>query len=412
LTTRDLTFTSGELTLRGTIHLPTGSARGPGVVLVHGSGRGLRSEHRDEAEAFAKAGIATLVYDKRSTGYSSTGRDYSLLADDALAAVRALSAQPEVDPTVVGLWGFSEGGWVAPLAASRSADVAFVVTLGANGRTPSRQQAWAAESYLRRRGVAGSMLKAVTGTGMRHLVAAGLFPEARYDTVPVLQRVSQPVLAIWGELDRLTPPGESLRVFRLAFERGGNTRCTLRALPGAEHAAHRTTDGYDRLPEFAPGYLELVTSWITTGPWTATADPPPHQDVQSRPVGDVAWWESGPVQLGALVLFVLAFLACGVGGQVRGPARWGANLGLAAVLGWVGYFFKLTTAERPALGPVIAGRSVPWLVLQLLSAGVPAATVLAAIRSRGIATGVRVRLLTLAGAVFVPWAVYWGLLRP
>lgn len=405
---RDLTFTSGDLILRGTVFLPTGSAGRPGVVLVHGSGPGLGSEHQDEAEAFAKAGIAALVYDKRSTGYSATGRDYSLLADDVLAAVRALSAQPEVDPANVGLWGFSEGGWVAPLAATRSADVAFVVTVGANGLTPSRQQAWATESYLRRQGITGSMLKAVADTGMRQIVAAGLFPEAHYDTVPVLERVRQPVLAIWGELDRLTPPGESLDIFRQAFERSGNKRCTLRTLPGAEHSARRTTDGYDRLPEFAPGYLDLVTSWIIEGPIGATTDAPAHQDTRSKPVAGLAWWESGPVQVGALALFVVAFLI----GGVRGPGRLGSGFGLAAVLGWVGYFFKLTTTENPALGPIIGGRSVPWLVLQLLSAGVPAATVLTVLRRRGTRTGIRVRLLTAAGAAFVPWAVYWGLLKP
>ncbi|MFI6096982.1 alpha/beta hydrolase family protein [Lentzea sp. NPDC051213] len=407
MVTRDITFVSGELTLQGTVHLPAESASRPGVVLVHGSGQGLGSQFRAEAEAFANAGIATLVYDKRTTGYSSTGRDYSLLAGDALAAVRALAAQPGVDPAKVGLWGFSEGGWVAPLAASRSADVAFVVTVGANGLTPSRQQAWATESYLRRHGITGSMLKAIADTGMRQIVAAGLFPEAHYDTVPVLERVRQPVLAIWGELDRLTPPGESLDIFRQAFERSGNKRCTLRTLPGAEHAAHLTTDGYDRLPEFAPGYLDLVTSWITDGATGATTDPPAHQDVRSKPVAGVAWWESGPAQIGALALFVVAFAV----GGVRGPGRWGARFGLAAVLGWAGYFFKLTTTENPALGPVVGGRSVPWLVLQLLSAGVPAATVLTVLRGRGTRTGLRIRLLTFAGAAFVPWASYWGLLK-
>ncbi|HEX6339804.1 alpha/beta hydrolase family protein [Umezawaea sp.] len=405
---RDLTFASGELIMRGTLHLPTGPSGLPGLVLVHGSGPGRASGLRDEAEAFAAAGIAVLAYDKRTTGYSSTGRDYSLLADDALAAVRALRAQPEVDPDRVGLWGFSEGGWVAPLAATRSADVAFVVTLGANGLTPSRQQAWATAAHLRRQGVTGSMVDAVADTGMRQLVAGGLFPEAHYDTVPVLERVRQPVLAIWGELDRLTPPGESLEIFRRAFERGGNERCALRTLPGADHAARRTTDGYDRLPEFAPGYLDLVTSWVVYGPTGATTDAPAHQDARSRPLARVAWWESGPVQIGALVVFVVAFAV----GGVRGPVRWGSRFGLAAVLGWVGYFFRLTTTENPSVGPVVGGRSVPWLVLQLLSAGVPAATVLAVLRSRGTRTGVRVRVLTAVGAVFVPWAAYWGLLKP
>jgi hypothetical protein len=41
------------------------------------------------------------------------------------------------------------------------------------------------------------------------LVAAELFPEARYDPLPILERTDQPVLALWGELDQVAAPMES-----------------------------------------------------------------------------------------------------------------------------------------------------------------------------------------------------------
>src|ERR687897_587767 len=89
------------------------------MALIHGSGPGPRELRRADAEAFAREGIVTLIYDKRTEGYSESGlgeRSYELLAQDALAAVRALRAHPEGDPGAVGLWGRSEGGWVGPLA--------------------------------------------------------------------------------------------------------------------------------------------------------------------------------------------------------------------------------------------------------------------------------------------------------
>jgi uncharacterized protein len=117
-------------------------------VLLHGSGLALRDSLRPHAEAFARLGIATLIYDKRTEGYSQLERSYALLADDAVAAVSALREDPGIETSAVGLWGLSEGGWVAPIAASGSADVAFVVTVGASGVPPLQQTGWAIENNL------------------------------------------------------------------------------------------------------------------------------------------------------------------------------------------------------------------------------------------------------------------------
>ncbi|MER5424260.1 hypothetical protein [Streptosporangium roseum] len=71
-----------------------------------------------------------------------------------------------------------------------------------------------------------------------------------------------------------------------------------------------------------------------------------------------------------------------------------------------------------SLGPVVLGRPVPWLGLQLLAGATVAAAAAAATSAwrhrRELGPGDRVRLgLALASAVaFVPWAAYWGLLIP
>lgn len=423
----DVSFTSHGVALHGTVVVPEGGARGPGIVMVHGSGEHDRDDYRTEAEAFAKAGIATLIYDKRTEGYSLFERDYSVLADDALAAVRTLRSQPGVDPARVGVWGLSEGGWVAPLAASKSKDVAFVVTVGANGVSPDRQQSWAFETYLRRGGVTGSMVDMVASTNMRTLAGAGVFPEAGYDPVPVLEKVRQPVLGLWGELDRLTPPGEAVRIFRETLERTGNRQYTLKVFPQAQHGLRKTTDGFDKLDGYAPGYLDLVGTWVTglaDGPVQASADPPPWQAGESVALAPLAWYERPWLQIGGWALALLAFAAYPVTALFRRrkdvplarPARWLATTGLLATGGFLAYYIALTAGAAMAPGPVLFGRTLPWLAVQLIAVGVVVAGVVTAVswwRQRNETTGgARVGLLLAGAVVFVPWAVHWGLLMP
>ncbi|HEX6360442.1 alpha/beta hydrolase family protein [Actinophytocola sp.] len=426
----DITFTSGELALHGTVIAPAtaSSTRRPGMVMVHGSGRVTREGYREEAEAFARSGIVTLIYDKRRPP-SKLDLDFSLLADDALAGLRALGSRPDVDPAMTGLWGVSEGGWVAPLAASRSADVAFVVIVGGPGVSPERQQSWNLVNRLAAAGVSGSLRDTVSRTTLGLLVGAGMFPESGYDPVPVLTRVNQPVLGLWGELDRVIPGAESMRVFQESFDRGGNDHYTLRAIPGADHTMRVSPDGFVRRDEISPDYLEQVGSWVSglaAGPPAASIGQPSQQDRHSEPVEAGSPW----VQVAAVAVLLLAFAGYGVSAVVRRlrghrdapparrPARWLATTGLLSVLGLFGYLGYLASTGAKSIGVVVLGRPVPWLVLQLLALGVVAATVTTIVVSWRARTELstvhrtRLGLLLAGGAVFVPWALNWGLLLP
>jgi hypothetical protein len=57
------------------------------------------------ASTKASDAIVTLVYDQRTVGYSFASRNFGLLADDALAAVRVPQGGATVDPVRVGQWG-------------------------------------------------------------------------------------------------------------------------------------------------------------------------------------------------------------------------------------------------------------------------------------------------------------------
>jgi dienelactone hydrolase len=438
LRTTEVSFVgNGGVVLHGTVLAPAASARRrPGLVMLQGAGNRGRDELRVEAEAFARRGVVTLIYDKRTVGYSLLHRDYSVLADDALAGLRLLRARGDVDPTRVGLWAQSEGAFVAPLAANRSSDVKFLITVGAVGVTPVRQTIWAYGEYLRHAGVAGSLPSTMV-TAARMTVAAGLFPEANFDPVPAWEDLRQPVLAQWGELDRIAVPRESSQLIRQALERGGNTRYTIRFVPGMRHNLNRTANGgFDRIDSLPPDYGDVETSWINglaagqPAP-AASAQPAPPQAQPSRLPAPLAWYESPWLQLAALLLLGVAFAGYPLTaamrrlrGQrgaplVRRPARWLAATGLATTVGLLLYLFFMLATAANLIGPVLGGRPLPWLLLQLLAVATVVATVATAVAWRrhrrdltGAASHARLGVLLAAGLVFLPWAAYWGLLIP
>ena len=114
-------FSSGDATLVGTLFLPSKHGKHPAIVLFHGSGPQERDSER--AEWFAGWDIAALAYDKRGVG-KSTGDFQKIpfpdLVEDGLAGIAFLKARSDIDPKRIGVWGLSQGGWLGPLAASRS----------------------------------------------------------------------------------------------------------------------------------------------------------------------------------------------------------------------------------------------------------------------------------------------------
>jgi alpha/beta superfamily hydrolase len=142
-TEEDVVFTNGNIKLAGTLTIPKIEGRHPAIVMITGSGPLNRDEEylgfkifKKIADHFTQQGIATLRYDSRGVG-GSTGNvflsTFPDFANDVMAAIDFLKNRSEINSTQIGLCGHSEGGFIAPLCASNSDDVAFIILISGGG---------------------------------------------------------------------------------------------------------------------------------------------------------------------------------------------------------------------------------------------------------------------------------------
>jgi len=312
-----------DAVLAGMLTLPAEGVPIAVVILISGSGAqdrdatmmGGHKAFRVLADYLTWEGIAVLRYDERGVGESTgkvgfddTTEDF---AEDVRSAITFLASHPEMDGIPLGLIGHSEGGLIAPIIASESENVDFIVLLGAPGRVGEEIMieqvvAHAEESFrmssgrMEERGFSSfetmqlwdESLKMVRSTQRRILkivktetdsttaasmildilmenippsmqsemkemlstqVEAVLSPWMRffvtYDPAPVLMRVACPVLALGGEKDRQVLSESNLPIIREALEKGGNTDITVLELENLNHLFQTADTGF--LSEYA-----------------------------------------------------------------------------------------------------------------------------------------------------------------
>lgn len=305
-TEEEVTFESGGIALTGTLRLPTATGTHAAVFLLQGSGDADRTAEAFYADHFARHGIVALTYDKRGTGRS--GGDHRTMsfddfAADALAGVRYLQTRREVNPKHVGLSGRSHGGMVAPLAAARSTNVAFVINVSGAGVSPHRQMTYQTAAEMRRDGFSDAEIaEAVAYMNHKwHVARAGgagwselqlatqnarskrwlprvqpatalkdIVPSWKlqmgYDPMPALEKMTCPFLAVFGELDTSTPVDETIANYQKGAAKSGNKSHEIKVFPGADHALLVWPKPGDEAhwPVLAPGYLDAMTEWLKT----------------------------------------------------------------------------------------------------------------------------------------------------
>ncbi len=124
----ETTFQSHGIALAGRLVMPPGNGKAPVIVLVHGSEASSALDSYQFQRLLPAHAVGAFVYDKRGTGHSQGKytQDFSLLADDVVAAMHEARRLAGARLTRIGYHGGSQGGWVGPIAANR-APVDFVI---------------------------------------------------------------------------------------------------------------------------------------------------------------------------------------------------------------------------------------------------------------------------------------------
>lgn len=309
----EVTFKNGDVTLAGTLLIPASKGkRRPALVFTHGSGPVLREVMWGLGYLFAARGFVVLSYDKRGVG-KSTGNwreaSFEDLADDAVAAARFLQARTDISANQIGFWGLSQGGWIAPLAASRFPDAAFAIALSGGGLSPAETELFDSEYELSKAGyTANEVNDALAFQKLKNEIIAspdkwdeyakaratakdkkwfrhpGLDvwgPERRddpfwtnmrrfylYDPLPTLQTLNAPLLAIFGQLDSPEGVKANVRAIRQILDQAGRRDYTVKVYPNGSHNLMEVPpdnpNEYVRLKRFPPGFFETMVDWTTT----------------------------------------------------------------------------------------------------------------------------------------------------
>jgi len=128
LQVRETRFTSDGTELAGRLVMPPGDGPVPVVVLLQGGEHGSARASDSLQRRLPGEGVGAFVFDKRGTGESGGvyTQDFEQLARDAVAALAQARRLGGRRVGRIGFQGPSQGGWVAPIAATR-APVDFVI---------------------------------------------------------------------------------------------------------------------------------------------------------------------------------------------------------------------------------------------------------------------------------------------
>ena len=317
--------------LSGTLSIPETPRKPAVVILIAGVGPYDRDctqmgDHKlflVMAQNFTQHGIAVLRYDKRGVGKSGGTYDTASTLDfaqDVLAAVQFLKQKSDVDIQHIGLVGHSEGGLISFIVASKSPDVAFLVSMAGVVISKIDDVLLQAELLFKACGapnefiahdriIRKQILETITTlsvedahkkllplvkayvesmTDEQKTAANTLLPfaltEDNYEQwilifnsawrgillsnpMNYIGKVTIPVLAIYGELDFIIPSTLALPIIEQGLKNAGNKDVTIRSIPHQNHCFQECKTGalseYGTIHEtIHKSTLKLITDWV------------------------------------------------------------------------------------------------------------------------------------------------------
>ncbi|MFK2879114.1 alpha/beta fold hydrolase [Rhodanobacter hydrolyticus] len=284
--------------LHGALTLPAGSGPFPAIVLVAGSGAhdmdetiGPNKPFRDIAEELARAGVATLRYDKRTFDHPERSANLVIdaeVTDDAVAAARLLAQQKEIDPKRVFVLGHSLGALMAPRIGQRDPQLAGLVLMAAPGRPlldvsaeQAREQGQRAHETAAQiaadEQVIAAEQKLLAGADPRHPPAGSFdnLPQGYwlglrdYRQVEVAKASSMPMLLLQGGSDFQVSP--TLDFAQWQKELTGRPHTAFHLYPGLSHLFMPAGKTGTLVDYKAPGHVDAkvvddIVSWVKEQP--------------------------------------------------------------------------------------------------------------------------------------------------
>ncbi len=261
---RELEYRNQQVHLSGTLLLPKADEPVPAAALIHGSGDSDRDNlwYLAIADHLARNGIAVLLPDKRGCGRSGGNWRTSSMEDfarDTRASVAAIRGIPGIDPDRIGLFGISQGGRIAPLAADGQDTIAFVVNVSGGVLPVDESLLHESRQTLRQKGMPGWLADAFGPFAAA--VAKRRNPvwwekNETYDPLPYWRSLEVPALVVYGaEDERDNVPVK--RSVALLEELQPSVNLRVEVFPDSGHGLF--------LPDtqtIRPKVLELFVSWI------------------------------------------------------------------------------------------------------------------------------------------------------
>ena len=245
-----LTASSADREFTAKLTLPKGSGPFPAIVCIHPANDPSRDHFLFlHLEALLPPlGIAVARFDRRGSDVPFVDQ-----ARDVEAVLDALAARPDIDAARIGLWGFSQGAWIAPLVASRSAQgarVAFLILVAVAGVSPAEQLRYvtAKQAGADRQGALEVEAPPTLGVASEDL---------DFDPVPLIAAVHVPTLLFYGEDDEWQPTDASVA----AWEQAGTRDLMIARIPKTGHAP--TAPGGTDVASVLPRYTDTLGAWIT-----------------------------------------------------------------------------------------------------------------------------------------------------
>ena len=205
--------------LVGILRQPAGEGRHPVMIMIPGLDS-AKEEFGSTEDLFLERGIATFSVD--GPGQGEAEYDLAIRGDwevPGAAIIDRLAAEPSLDRSRVGVWGVSLGGYYAPRLASGDRRVKACIALAGPF---AFADTWDSRPILTREAFRVRSKSADPETARAKAAELTLAGRA--------QRITCPLLAVMGKLDRLVPWREAERLVK---EAGGPAELLL-----FEHGNH------------------------------------------------------------------------------------------------------------------------------------------------------------------------------